>query len=96
MVSAMDLHPGHGIDFTALAGILFILIAIYLASSAFSWGQAWIMAGVTQRTVRRLRTDVHEKLGRLPLKYFDSHPRGDVLSRVTNDIDNIGQTSSSA
>jgi ATP-binding cassette subfamily B protein len=50
------------------------------------------MAGVTQRTVRRLRTDVDEKLGRLPLKYFDSHPRGDVLSRVTNDIDNIGQS----
>jgi ATP-binding cassette, subfamily B, multidrug efflux pump len=92
MVSAMDLHPGQGIDFQALAGILFILIAIYLASSAFSWGQAWIMAGVTQRTVRRLRTDVDEKLGRLPLKYFDSHPRGDVLSRVTNDIDNIGQS----
>jgi ATP-binding cassette, subfamily B, multidrug efflux pump len=92
MVSAMDLHPGQGIDFQALAGILIILIAIYIASSAFSWGQAWIMAGVTQRTVRRLRTDVDEKLGRLPLKYFDSHPRGDVLSRVTNDIDNIGQS----
>jgi ATP-binding cassette, subfamily B, multidrug efflux pump len=92
MVSAMDLHPGRGIDFPALAGILVILIAIYLASSLFSWAQAWIMAGVTQRTVRRLRTDVDEKLGRLPLKYFDSHPRGDVLSRVTNDIDNIGQS----
>ena len=50
------------------------------------------MAGVTQRTVYRLRRDVDEKLGRLPLKYFDSHPRGDILSRVTNDIDNIGQT----
>jgi ATP-binding cassette subfamily B multidrug efflux pump len=54
--------------------------------------QAYIMAGVTQRTVYRLRRDVDEKLGRLPLKYFDSHPRGDILSRVTNDIDNIGQT----
>ena len=50
------------------------------------------MAGVTQRTVYRLRRDVDEKLGRLPLKYFDGHPRGDILSRVTNDIDNIGQT----
>ena len=50
------------------------------------------MAGVTQRTVYRLRKDVDAKLGRLPLKYFDDHPRGDVLSRVTNDIDNIGQT----
>ncbi|HEY4228192.1 MAG TPA: ABC transporter ATP-binding protein [Candidatus Limnocylindrales bacterium] len=92
MVAAMDLHPGQGIDFGALAGILTILIGIYLLSSIFSWGQAWIMAGVTQRVVRRLRTDVDEKLGRLPLKYFDSHPRGDVLSRVTNDIDNIGQS----
>jgi ATP-binding cassette subfamily B multidrug efflux pump len=92
MVSAMDLHPGQGIDFSALAGILFILIGVYVLSSIFSWMQTWIMAGVTQRTVRRLRTEVDEKLGRLPLKYFDSHPRGDVLSRVTNDIDNIGQT----
>jgi ATP-binding cassette subfamily B protein len=54
--------------------------------------QGWIMAGVTQRTVLKLRSDVDEKLGRLPLSYFDSHPRGDLLSRVTNDIDNIGQS----
>ena len=92
MVAAMDLTPGVGIDFGALAGILTLLIVVYLLSSLFSWAQAWIMAGVTQRTVRRLRTDVDEKLGRLPLKYFDGHPRGDVLSRVTNDIDNIGQS----
>jgi ATP-binding cassette subfamily B protein len=92
MVAAMDLTPGVGINFGALAGILILLIGVYVLSSLFSWGQAWIMAGVTQRTVRRLRTDVDEKLGRLPLKYFDSHPRGDVLSRVTNDIDNIGQS----
>ncbi|HLX33610.1 MAG TPA: ABC transporter ATP-binding protein [Candidatus Limnocylindrales bacterium] len=92
MVSQMDLHPGTGIDFGALAGILFVLIGIYLLSALFSWMQAYTMAGVTQRTVRRLRTDVDEKLGRLPLSYFDSHPRGDILSRVTNDIDNIGQT----
>jgi ATP-binding cassette, subfamily B, multidrug efflux pump len=92
MVAAMDLTPGVGIDFGALAGILILLIGVYVLSSLFSWMQAWIMAGVTQRTVRRLRTDVDEKLGRLPLRYFDSHPRGDVLSRVTNDIDNIGQS----
>ena len=92
MVAVMDIKPGVGIDFGALAGILIVLIGVYLLSSLFSWIQAWIMAGVTQRIVRRLRTDVDEKLGRLPLKYFDSHPRGDVLSRVTNDIDNIGQS----
>jgi ATP-binding cassette subfamily B multidrug efflux pump len=92
MLSAMTLTPGQGIDFGALGGVLLILVGVYVLSSLFGWLQAWIMAGVTQRTVLRLRRDVDLKLGRLPLKYFDSHPRGDVLSRVTNDIDNIGQT----
>jgi ATP-binding cassette subfamily B multidrug efflux pump len=92
MLDSLTLTPGVGIDFGALGGILLLLTAVYLLSSAFSWVQAWIMAGVTQRTVYRLRRDVDEKLGRLPLKYFDGHARGDILSRVTNDIDNIGQT----
>jgi ATP-binding cassette subfamily B protein len=92
MLSTIDLHPGQGVDFGALAGVLTLLIGVYLLSSLFAWLQSWIMAGVTQRTVLRLREDVDRKLGRLPLKYFDSNPRGDVLSRVTNDIDNIGQT----
>jgi ATP-binding cassette, subfamily B, multidrug efflux pump len=92
MVASMDIHPGQGIDFNALAGVLVLLLGVYVLSSIFSWLQAWIMAGVTQRTVLRLRTDVDRKLGRLPLRYFDAHPRGDLLSRVTNDIDNIGQT----
>jgi ATP-binding cassette subfamily B protein len=92
LLESLTLTPGVGIDFGALGGILLLLTAVYLLSSAFSWMQAWIMAGVTQRTVYRLRRDVDEKLGRLPLKYFDGHSRGDILSRVTNDIDNIGQT----
>ena len=92
MLASMTLTPGHGVDFGALGGILLVLTGVYLLSAAFSWVQAYIMAGVTQRTVYRLRRDVDEKLGRLPLRYFDSHPRGDILSRVTNDIDNIGQT----
>ncbi len=92
LLSGMTVTPGVGIDFGALAQILLILVGIFLISSLFAWAQAYLMAGVTQRTVYRLRTDVDEKLGRLPLKYFDSHPRGDILSRVTNDIDNIGQT----
>jgi ATP-binding cassette, subfamily B, multidrug efflux pump len=92
MLNAMTLTPGIGVDFGALGQILLLLVGIYVLSSIFSWGQAWIMAGVTQRTVYRLRQDVDRKLARLPLKYFDSHPRGDTLSRVTNDIDNIGQT----
>jgi len=92
MLSSMHLTPGVGVDFGALGQVLLLLAGVYVLSSIFSWGQAWIMAGVTQRTVYRLRRDTDRKLGRLPLKYFDGHPRGDVLSRVTNDIDNIGQT----
>ena len=92
MLHGMVVTPGVGIDFAGLANILAVLVGLFLVSSVFAWGQAYVMAGVTQRTVYNLRQDVDAKLGRLPLKYFDDHPRGDVLSRVTNDIDNIGQT----
>jgi ATP-binding cassette subfamily B protein len=92
LLSRLHLTPGVGIDFGALAGTLGLLVAIYVTSAIFGWAQAYIMAGVTQRTVLRLRRDVDQKLGRLPLRYFDNHPRGDLLSRVTNDIDNIGQS----
>jgi len=92
MLASMDVVPGQGIDFGALGGILLIMAGIYVASAIFSWAQAYIMAGVTQRTVYRLRRRVDEKLGRLPLAYFDRESRGDILSRVTNDIDNIAQT----
>jgi ATP-binding cassette subfamily B multidrug efflux pump len=92
MLSSMHLTPGVGIDFAALGQVLLLLVGVFVLSSIFSWMQAYAMAGVTQRTVYRLRRDVDRKLGRLPLRYFDSHPRGDVLSRVTNDIDNIGQS----
>jgi ATP-binding cassette subfamily B multidrug efflux pump len=84
--------PGQGIDFTALGQALGLAAGLYIVSSLFSWGQGYIMAGVTQRTVYRLRRRVDEKLGSLPLAYFDRESRGDILSRVTNDIDNIGQT----
>ncbi len=92
MLSGMTLTPGLGIDFGALANILVVLIGIFVVSALFAWAQAYIMAGVTQRTVYRLRQDIDVKLGKLPLRYFDDHSRGDLLSRVTNDIDNIGQT----
>ena len=91
MLSGVHLNPA-GIDFAALAGLLGVLVGFYILSSVFGWIQGWIMTGVTQRTVVKLRRDVDEKLGRLPLRYFDNHPRGDLLSRVTNDIDNIGQS----
>ena len=83
---------GGGIDFGELGTILAAMAGVYVISAVFAWGQSYIMAGVTQRSVLRLRTEVDQKLGRLPLRYFDSHPRGDLLSRVTNDIDNIGQS----
>jgi ATP-binding cassette subfamily B protein len=87
-----DLLAGVGVDFAKVTTILLIVAGIYTASALFSWGQAYIMAGVTQRTVYRLRLQVSEKLGRLPLSYYDRESRGDILSRVTNDIDNISQT----
>ena len=90
MLSAMTLTDG--VDFTKLGRIIALVIVVYFVSSVFSWGQNYLMAGVTQRTMYRLREDVDVKLGRLPLKYFDSHPRGDLLSRVTNDIDNLATT----
>ncbi len=92
MLSTLTLTPGQGIDFGALAAILIVLTVVYVVSASLAWGQGWLMAGVTQRTVYRLRAEVDAKLGRLPLAYFDGHPRGDLLSRVTNDIDNIGQS----
>ncbi len=92
MIGSLGLVPGQGIDFGALGTILGALVVLYVLSSAFSWVQGYVMAGVTQRTVFRLREEVDAKLGRLPLRYVDGHPRGDLLSRVTNDIDNIGQS----
>ncbi len=90
MLASMTLTDG--VDFTKLGRIIALVVVVYFISSVFSWGQNYLMAGVTQRTMYRLREDVDLKLGRLPLKYFDTHPRGDLLSRVTNDIDNIATT----
>ncbi len=84
--------PGRGIDMNQLGMLLGLTALLYLAGAAFSWGQGYIMAGVAQRTIFGMRRDVEAKLTRLPLRYFDSHPHGDVLSRVTNDIDNLTTT----
>ena len=92
MLQGMKLNPGHSIDFDSLARTLAYLAGVYLLSALFQWLQAYLMAGVAQRTIYRLRRRADEKLARLPLKYFDDHPRGDVLSRMTNDIDNISQS----
>jgi ATP-binding cassette subfamily B protein len=87
-----DLVPGEGIDFGALMRVLVLVLCLYVASSLFMWLQGYVLNGVVQRTALRLRSDVEDKLHRLPLRYFDSKPRGELLSRVTNDIDNIQQT----
>jgi ATP-binding cassette, subfamily B, multidrug efflux pump len=92
LISGMELDPGAGVDFGAIGITLGWLAGIYLLSSAFSWGQMYLTAGLVQRTIYRLREAVDAKLARLPLSYFDSHPRGDLLSRVTNDIDNVANT----
>jgi len=92
LVAGANVVPGHGIDFTTLGRILALAALVYLLSAALQWLLAYIMAGVAQRTVFGLRQDVEAKMARLPLKYFDSHPHGDLLSRVTNDIDNISTT----
>ncbi|MFV0286622.1 MAG: ABC transporter ATP-binding protein, partial [Demequina sp.] len=86
------LISGTGIDFGHLHTILWWVVVIYVASSILSLIQGWILNGVTQRTVYRLREDVERKVHRLPLSYFDKHQRGELLSRVTNDIDNVSQT----
>jgi ATP-binding cassette, subfamily B, multidrug efflux pump len=92
LLSGMTVTPGQGVDFTELAHVLMIVLCLYVLASVFMWAQAYVLAGVVARTVLRLRSDVEDKLHRLPLSYFDTKPRGELLSRVTNDIDNIQQT----
>ncbi len=92
LVSGANVVPGRGIDFTQLGQILALAALVYLLASGLTWMLSYIMAGVAQRTVYGLRRDAEAKLARLPLKYFDSHAHGDMLSRVTNDIDNITTT----
>jgi ATP-binding cassette subfamily B protein len=84
--------PGEGVDFSRLAAILLAVLAIYLGSALFGYLQGLVTTYVVQRTTHRLRSDVEAKLTRLPLRYFDGRTRGEILSRVTNDIDNVSQT----
>ncbi|MEV6557192.1 ABC transporter ATP-binding protein [Nocardia sp. NPDC051756] len=92
MLSAMNVVPGTGIDFTAVGRVLMLVLALYIGASVFGWLQAFLLNMVINRTVKRLRSDIEDKIHRLPLRYFDSQPRGDVLSRVTNDVDNVSQS----
>ena len=89
MVDSMDVVPGHGIDFTSLWHVLVLVMVLYVGASLFAWLQSYILNFAVQRTVKRLRAEVEDKLMRVPLSYFDGQPHGEVLSRVTNDIDNV-------
>ncbi len=92
MLASMDVIPGQGVDFTRLQHVLLWVLALYLAAWVFGVFQGRLTATVVQVMVSRLREQVEEKLARLPLSYFDRQPRGEVLSRATNDTDNIAQT----
>ena len=92
MVRAMDLLPGAGIDYGALGRVLLIALAVYIGSAVLSWLEGFILNRITIRAMLRLRADVEAKIHHLPLSYFDRVQRGELLSRVTNDIDNITNT----
>ena len=94
---AVLLHkPMPSMDFNYIGGVLLLLVGFYLISTLFSYIQQYTMAGVSQGIVYDMRKDVNAKLARLPLKYFDSKTHGEIMSRVTNDIDNISTASSRA
>jgi ATP-binding cassette subfamily B protein len=92
LLSGMHLTPGIGVDLHALSTVLMWVLALYVLSSVFGWLQAYVLNEVVQRIVFRLRQDVEEKINRLPLRYYDTMQRGELLSRVTNDIDNVSQS----
>jgi len=92
MVSAMDVVPGRGVDFAAVGQVLLVVLMVYVAASVFAWFQGRVTTVIVQHAVYRMRADVEAKFGRMPLSYFDSKPRGELLSRVTNDIDNVAQS----
>ncbi|MCP4968640.1 MAG: ABC transporter ATP-binding protein [bacterium] len=92
MLTGVDLIPGQGIDFGSLRAILLTALALYVASAIFQFVQSYLLNDVVQNTMLRLRAEVEDKVNSLPLRYFDGQPRGELLSRVTNDIDNVAQS----
>ncbi|MFJ3959248.1 ABC transporter ATP-binding protein [Arthrobacter sp. NPDC090010] len=91
MVSKMNLTPGQGIDFQQLSFLIASVLLMYFAANLFLWAQGYVLNRIVMKVVRRLRDDTEAKLNRLPLNYFDTRQRGDILSRVTNDVDNVQQ-----
>ena len=92
MMSGVDAVPGQGIDFNALRSVLVLAAVLYVGSALFQYLQGYLINDVVQSTMFRLRSEVEEKINALPLRYFDGSPRGELLSRVTNDIDNVSQS----
>ncbi|PWI09736.1 multidrug ABC transporter ATP-binding protein [Streptomyces sp. NWU339] len=92
MLRGTDFTPGHGIDFTAVGGVLGLALAVFGVAGLLMAVATRLVNGAVNRTMYRMREDVQAKLSRLPLSYFDKRQRGEVLSRATNDIDNLGQT----
>ncbi len=92
MLTRLDFVPGQGIDFAAVGSILLLVMALYVLSGLLNYAQAFVLNQAVQNTIYRIRQYVSAKLERLPLAYFDATARGEVLSRVTNDIDNVSQT----
>ncbi|GAB4480289.1 MAG: ABC transporter ATP-binding protein [Anaerolineae bacterium] len=91
-VMGMIAGTGEGIDFEYIGRILLIMLGLYLLSAVFSYIQGWIMSGVSMQVTYRFRKDISEKINRMPLRYFDGTTHGEVLSRITNDVDTVGQT----
>ena len=92
MIEAMSITPGEGIDFSQLSQILMIVLGLYVVAAILGWLQGYVINVIMMRTMFRLRESVEAKINRLPLSYFDKVQRGELISRVTNDIDNITQT----
>ncbi|NNH74156.1 ABC transporter ATP-binding protein [Nocardia uniformis] len=92
MLANMHVVPGVGVDFSAVGTVLTWVLILYVGASLFGWMEGYLLNSVINRTVKRLRGDIEAKIHKLPLSYFDSTPRGDMLSRVTNDVDNVAQT----
>ncbi|WP_182379184.1 ABC transporter ATP-binding protein [Nocardioides sp. WS12] len=87
----LDIIPGQGVDFGQVGQLLLVTLLIYIGGQVLGWLQGYYINDVVQETVRQMRSDVEDKVHRLPLSYFDKQPRGELLSRVTNDIDNVAQ-----
>lgn len=91
MIAKMELIPGTGIDFQKLAVLISAVLLMYFVANIFLWLQGYVLNRIVMKVIRQLRDDTEKKLNRLPLNYFDTRQRGDVLSRVTNDVDNVQQ-----